>query len=326
MKIMSLFRAKPKRGRPILNGNALPDSIKEEYENGDAILNIAARYNSNFPMVRRKLVSLGVTIKPKGSYLNSRHKTHSYSKLTPEQVSWILEQDKNNVAHQEIAKRVGVTRERVRQICLEANHSTRRSRQTKTLLVKDAIATRQQEWNEYIQQASELWKAGATLPELGQMMGSPTIHATQARINNYRKQWPDKFPYRMKPHGGVPTSQEEIQRFSDLWKSDKSKEEIAKEMGYKSTASMTNGACAFRIRFPDLFPKRKTGTSKGRQIDMAMVKQLSELWNKGATVYEIAREMNFPNLNYVYGRITKYRRKWPDMFNRRKSPPVPKTR
>lgn len=187
----------------------IPESVAAEYEAGASVFELCAKHGiSNNPAaMRQRLVSLGVTIRPKGS---RRGCGHPQSKLSPEQVQWVLEQDSLDVPHAEIARHVSVTRERIRQLCLAAQRPTRRSRMTLFLAKQEAIEVRRRDYQSFVAKLSEQWKAGATFIEMAELAGCQTITYGRGatKVAWLRSKYPDLFPYRNPNHWRVLKKQQ----------------------------------------------------------------------------------------------------------------------
>lgn len=173
----------------------LPDTILEEYEGGDSCLKIALRHKINATVVRVKLRDLGVKVFRRGPKMGQR-------KLTTEQIGWALEQDLNGMSHMDISKEVGVSRERIRQICMKAEHPTRRGRMTKMVEVREQIEARKLNKQKLIESVASAYAGGATLKEVCEMTGREYTnpHQAYAIIQDYRRLRPELFPYRMLRH------------------------------------------------------------------------------------------------------------------------------
>lgn len=177
----------------------LPDAVGEDYRRGETLLEICARHHVSPTSLLRKLESLNVEIRPKGFPGTTKPKC---SKLSPANVQWLLDQDSQDVPHAEIARRLGVTRERVRQICVLSGHRPRRARMTKMLALREAREAKKAERELMIQALSEQWKAGATADELAVIAGVTKTGVRNA-IALLRAERPDLFPYRRPNHSKI---------------------------------------------------------------------------------------------------------------------------
>lgn len=178
----------------------IPDYAGKEYEDGASLLELMIKYGVSQQSIKLKLASLGVV--PRRG--NRGRAGQGKSKLTIEQVRWILEKDMENIAHYDIAKEVGVTRERVRQICLAAGHATRLSRMTKSAEIAEARLARKAAKAEFIRQLSEMYLAGENYAVLHKFARpnakNPRTGVGASVISGYRKQYPHLFPYRRPLH------------------------------------------------------------------------------------------------------------------------------
>jgi len=183
-----------------------------------------------------------------------------------------------------LARRYGLTRERIRQIRQALGYPS--SRIVRQEWVSRARAERQQREKQERQRAKELrqqqyrvdrlpaidrlsdrWKSGAPIRELAKEYGV-SRHCLAARIQCWRKLYPEKFPYRfarMTPawcqgveglwrrfwQGRLPA----INQLSKRWKSGAPVRQLAREHGI-SRDMMQNRIRRLRKHFPAKFPYR----------------------------------------------------------------------
>lgn len=295
----------------------LPDSIKEDYEGGLSILELSLKHDCADTTIRQKLRQLGAHV--------TKPRVKGYrkgpTKITMEQVDWLLAQDLLDVQHQDLATQLGITRERVRQICLANNHATRRSRQTRAQEIRDGIQARKIAKQNKIQELSRRWNEGASLEEMSILYGSDTPKAQRGATNvaNLRKQYPDLFPYRNRKQAATiklsdSERQAQIKRMSDLWLAgDKTLAEIAIELGFKNAHSLHATIQKYRIPYPELFPPRRSGR-KPEKITSAHRQLVSDLWKAGKNTIEIARAAGYTNPKSVHNFINSQRPMFPELF------------
>lgn len=304
----------------------LPESVGEEYKAGESLLELCARHRCSPDQMRQRIVSLGVEIRPKG-FRGGR--LQSFTKLTPEQVEWILAQDRQDVLHADIGRAVGVSRERIRQICLAAGQPSRASRRAELISARtQALEARRTETAKALEQVtqtlSEQWNKGASLNEMGALLGW-SRQSVCTEVSKLREKHPELFPHRKLNHWRVKFANDEeranhVQRLSEAWKEGASFEDIAKRLGYKNVASAQ--AAIYRARYfrPDQFPPRPSGPRPqgGKGIrDIETATRVSEAWKAGRHYYDIARELGYVNPKSLYNAITAWRKLDPALFPKR---------
>lgn len=209
MSLLDYFRKNGSRRKPYEHSQRfipiwqkLPDSLGAEYEAGATLLELCAKHRTSTGSLVRKLRALGIQIRPKGFY---GRVNDPRQRLSPEQVDWILQQDLQDIPHADIARKVYVTRERVRQICAKAGHKSRMSRLTKTLANREALEARRRQYAAFIQALSDAWKNGATFEEMAILAGMPvtTYQRGASKVGWLRTKYPELFPYRNPNHPKV---------------------------------------------------------------------------------------------------------------------------
>lgn len=181
-------------------------------------------------------------------------------KLTSEDVVKILAMDDRDIPHSDIARKFGVTRERIRQICLHAGHKTRRERVILKVYIKEEqkIARRIAR-EKRITDISDAWKSGMSLSDIGIVMfgerrSKPTIINTY--IGRLRRRYGLKlFPFRRANHWKHRTVEEHATRIRDManeWNSTASIWRIQKLFGYANYNSASASLAYIRKKYPDL--------------------------------------------------------------------------
>jgi hypothetical protein len=154
--------------------------------------------------VRDRLIGLGVEIRPRGNRLGT---PHANRKLTTKLITQIIEWDNQNINHPEIARQlkkfynVEITRERIRQVCLNAGQPTRISRLVpKVDAIRSKIAARKIVRDKLLMDASKLWKAGAGCADMCEALrGYRNYSVGASLVSMYRRRYPKLFPYRRLP-------------------------------------------------------------------------------------------------------------------------------
>ncbi len=187
-------------------------SIAHEYINKASLRELAAKYHATLPTISAVLESRGVKIRTSGRIAGKDNPAYEvHFKLTSAQREWALQQDNFGTQHAEIAEKLNISRERIRQICLEAGHPPRREvmreqREQRVLeqSAQTAInrarreATRAQT-SPTIEKAAKLWAKDKTIEEIAEVLGSQA-NTVGVQIARWRKRWPDLFPRRYVSH------------------------------------------------------------------------------------------------------------------------------
>lgn len=290
----------------------LPDSIGDEYKTGASLFEIALSNKTTVASVRRKLDALGIEHKR----YQCRREWTGPRKVTPKQITWILEQDDQDVPHAEIARHLNVTRERVRQICLQSGHRPRRARMTKAFAVQEAREAKKVERQAFIQMLADKWNSGISLADLATLIGVQNTHAAQARIGHYRARYPGLFNLRRPKHWNRQSEAERQQhtlKLAEMWKADATASEIAEQLGYKNPQSAYASLAHHRFKYPDLFPERARKRGRRAQSGERMLR-VSEAWIAGKSVQDIARQEGYERFRSVHNAIKSWRSTYPDLF------------
>lgn len=238
----------------------VPEKVGREYELGATLLELSYKYKTNIAAIRQRLEDLEIKIRQPGIHPNG---IYPLQKLSPLDIQEILNMDEQNITHMSIGKKFGVSRERVRQICLQAGHHTRRERMTKSLQLKEAVQARKIVRYQKVLQISKAWCEGATPKELAILIwGEFKSHMrVQSKICQYRKDYGLKlFPRRRPGHWRLLTAlqrNERLMAMSKEWKTHADIKRIKKIFGYKSLHSTIAAIISMRRRHPELFPKIK---------------------------------------------------------------------
>jgi uncharacterized protein (DUF433 family) len=190
----------PKCGAPFegLEFRRLPDSVADEYAKGLALTDIAAKHGSGTSSVRKKLLTLGVTIRKNGNNAGGKRGGG------PEQAkrdSDIIRMHVEGIVHPQIADKYGLTRERVRQIVAMYDQTPRRTMQRKRRAeekVRSAAESRQRQAKREarLHALSAAWKRGDSISEIAEEFGLPNANAANSLISYRRKRHPALFPRR----------------------------------------------------------------------------------------------------------------------------------
>lgn len=177
----------------------LPDLIANEYNNGATLLELSFKYGTTPASVRLKLISLGVQMRNAGSGKKPIG-------LDASQIEEILRLDNlNKMSLSEIGKQFNVSRERIRQICLQAGHVSRRARMTKGVERAEQLVARRAARKAQILRLSELFKKGLSLEEISAIVGKRFLVAD---VSKYRKKFgTEMFPYRNPNHWNLNGTQ-----------------------------------------------------------------------------------------------------------------------
>lgn len=261
----------------------LPRSIIKEYKDGSTCYEIGIKHKCSHTAARTALVNWGVKMRPPGSMAPSR--IHHAQKLSPKDIQKILDLDDQNLTHMEIGRRFNVTRERIRQICLAAGHSTRRSRVIPKMLIKqEQINARKIRREEKAAEISHAWKSGMSLKDLAVLISGRQTNISYAmnEIIRLREKYGAKwFPYRRPNHWQFRTSDEQANRVIEMskeWKENGDIRRIQKLFGYSNYNSANSGIANMRKRFPHLFPtkeemlKQKVRSLEGNTQQLRIVK------------------------------------------------------
>lgn len=244
----------------------LPRSIRKEYEQGGTLLSLSIKHNVTAGAVRKALLFFKTKMRRPGTRLEGGN--NAVRKLSDDDLLLALKLDDEGVSHSEIARRVAikggsVSRERIRQVCSEAGHPTRRSRVVpKAEAIRAGRLARQQAKEDMIRNTSEAWKAGADWKQLclivfGEDKG---LHRITTKIVEFRRNYgKEMFPYRRKGHWATKTVKQQADRvhgMSEAWKATGDYMYIKRRFGFKGYSSVVASIARYRKIFPDMFPTK----------------------------------------------------------------------
>lgn len=182
--------------------------VAEEYRNKASLRELATKFHATLPTIRRLLEHEKCEIRSFGRIAGKELPAYEiHSKITAEQKEWILQRDLAGIEHAEIAGQVGISRERVRQICQEAGHEARRTvmreqREQRLLNEVADTAIRKAKRQEKlmtitaeVELAAKMWAQGSTIAEVADAIGAPA-NTVGVKLSRWRKRWPDLFPGR----------------------------------------------------------------------------------------------------------------------------------
>ena len=202
----------PKRGRQsVMALMPQAEAIAKAYsESLKSYRELAKQYNCTLPTIQALLLIQGVAIRKAGRVLGKENDGgDQQSKLSPYQRQWMLKQDLAGMPHSEIGAVIGVSRERVRQLCQRAGHPTRRERvrlaREQNVLAHDAVrvANEAQRLNAQpngdVVTASMLWAKGDDIAAIAKAMHR-NPNSLGVQIARWRHRWPSMFQRRYARH------------------------------------------------------------------------------------------------------------------------------
>jgi hypothetical protein len=162
--------------------STIPDSVGYEYRSGIPGMELVAKYKTSWFLIRQKLLSLGIEIRPTGFAVGSP--SHPDRKVDLKNYREIGRLHMRGMKHPEIGKRFGISRERVRQIValigLPVRSKTLRKQTQERLHAKAADRAEKAKIRRgMIAAASELWKRGANWAVIADVMGWNCYTAAQ---------------------------------------------------------------------------------------------------------------------------------------------------
>jgi len=167
---------------------------------------LASEYNCTLPTIQAILHLRHVPIRKAGRVMGKENDGGTQqSKVSPRQRAWMLKQDLAGMPHSEIAHVIGVSRERVRQLCQKAGHPSRRSRtradHESEVLADSANRLISNEQHRAVRPsrdimaAAELWAEGSTIEGIAEAMNRNS-NSLGVQIARWRGRWPDLFQRR----------------------------------------------------------------------------------------------------------------------------------
>lgn len=173
---------------------------------------LSSKYRATLPTIRRVLTEGKCDIRSFGRIAGKDNPAYDvHTKLSDKDRTWLLAQDLKGVEHVEVADKLGISRERVRQICLENGHKPRREvmreqraqiDQAEKTTKAIARARRRQKLlavTPEVEKAANMWAAGKTTEEIGEALGRK-LNTMGVWVKRARARWPDLFPRRYARH------------------------------------------------------------------------------------------------------------------------------
>lgn len=187
-----------------------PEIAQAYTEHLKSYRDLAVQYNCTLPTIQALLLSQGVSVRKPGRVFGKDNDGgHQQSKISPVQRRWMLDQDLKGTPHTDIAVILGVSRERVRQLCERAGHEPRRKRmkaeREATVLAK---ASHQQASKDEARSAppsdeavavSLLWRSGNDIKQIAASL-KRNPNSLGVQIVRWRQRWPTMFCRRYKHH------------------------------------------------------------------------------------------------------------------------------
>ncbi len=175
---------------------------------------LAEEYNATLPTIRQLLKNHKVELRERGRIAGKASPAHdqAHQKLTQEDIFLILKLDKAGTPHTVIQSHLDgkITRERVRQICLEAGHMPRailrKAANTKAALQKQAETIQQAIQksestllpDDRVTAAARLYREHQPFNTIAQALQITPEHCA-VLISRWRSRWPTLFPLRHRP-------------------------------------------------------------------------------------------------------------------------------
>jgi DNA-binding CsgD family transcriptional regulator len=184
------------------------EAICKAYNENATLRDLAARYDTTVVMIRRVLVKHKIPMRPVGRISGKPSAAYDQLiKVTPKQRDWILEEDLKGTEHTVLAEKLGISKERVRQICLKAGHPSRRQVQ-RVQREQQAITDESEKIKRYVERreqvmtitpvmekAAAMWAQGKTVHIIAKTLKiSP--NSMGVHISRWRGRHPKLFPRR----------------------------------------------------------------------------------------------------------------------------------
>lgn len=174
-----------------------PPGIVAEYEAGASTLELAARHKSHPVQITKWIRAAGGTVRPRGGGQKSQFSTKRVQTILALNAA-------GKLTLEAIGKRFGITRERVRQICLKHGQEPRLGGIINGAVKKAQEKAAKAEAKKFEKQAamklaSKLWLSGAHISECAEAMGIGG-HDLRTRLCQLRRHHPKMFPYRQPNH------------------------------------------------------------------------------------------------------------------------------
>lgn len=191
---------------PLPHGLTPEDLVRMYVQDGRTLSDLSSALHLDYQFLRGMLVSRGVTIRGRGHTV-CRGSDHPSSKLNKQDRQELEQALLDGQAHGGLARKYGLSRERVRQIALSIGAPTgreiqarqrqaRKERQARRKAELEAVRRREKERR--YRKWSEMWCSGMTTREIAERM-KVSPGTVSVRIVNLRKEYPDWFPLRRPP-------------------------------------------------------------------------------------------------------------------------------
>jgi hypothetical protein len=189
---------------------ALEDICRAYKDDQVSIEQLMHEYHATYATIRTVLTQNGVEIRrfgrPKGKHWEGYDRAR---KITPEQQAWLLAEDAKGTKHRIIATKLGISRERVRQLAAAAGHKPRYTRAAETREQRAAAATAEQTMKQaqreqqrhtptpHMLKVSELWLKSPAM-EIVEIANRLHLNPNSlgVQISRWRQRHPDLFPRR----------------------------------------------------------------------------------------------------------------------------------
>jgi hypothetical protein len=189
-----------------------------------------------------------------------------YRKLSDADKLWIIRHDLKNVPHSSMARRFGISRERVRQICRDAGHPTRRSRLYKwredTAARKRRGKQQRKQREQRLRRLSRLWRSGCSIQRFMYAGGFKNVNSANTGVCFLRQRYGDElFPKRM--------------RLDKMWRAGAPRIDLAKAANWTENTLGTSISTARKF-LPNLFPRRPPAAGSRSMKGQTMARQHDE--------------------------------------------------
>lgn len=186
-------------------------AICKSYNENASLRELAKRFNTTLPMITRVLHANRVEMRAPGRVAGKPSPGYDiFTKISPAQQTWILAEDLRGTEYKVIGDKLGVSRERIRQICLAAGHQPKRVRMR---IVRTRLALQGEEQRirrkldrqeqldaitTEISTAATLWAKGLTIEGIAKKL-KQSPNSMGVHIARWRARHPDLFPRRYQP-------------------------------------------------------------------------------------------------------------------------------
>lgn len=174
------------------------------YSEGEVPLSaLSEKYGLGYKCLRAILIRQGVKIRGRGEY-SKIGSDHPMAKLTKENLEQLKEDLKELHSHSELARKYGVSRERIRQLALKFGFPSgrernklikKKKREQRAATIQEAKDLRKQAREDRYKYWSTLWQQGLSIKEMAKRLGLKHT-SVGVRIVSLRQMHPDWFPLR----------------------------------------------------------------------------------------------------------------------------------